>query len=491
MWLYVPGGTSASFPASEPSTSVSPSLCETLSASCTSRGSLRPAKSWSAAFGKGRFATLRSGLTAPPSTTARCAVAWMESLPVGLALPCPWLEGSGGRRMNAGSGARSREPFARLAPDGSWVKTCPGSYLPGMEPPAERYSQAFPRWGSHSSGSLYLCPPSALLKEESGSSCSPSIDNWPTPDTQNDRDGTIARTPAPGRQAGTKHGQSLHHAVEMWATPTSHERTLTPREVDHGIQLANQADLWATPTAKCSEDSQTHRSKERSDELLLTGQAQAMMWATPNVPNGGRVNSAEEVENKGSTEAGKRQVSLEAQTKFWSTPRASDGEKGGPNDWFGPGGTPLTTQAVTLWATPRTAEAMCRESLRPTESIQREIESHSRGGSSTGKLEDMVAIFHSGPPAPETREPGEPSSNTTPGSRPPSPKRRLNPLFVGWLQGMPLGWADPESTSCGPMGISPYLSRWRRHLLCCIGGSLIGEEVGRTCVSAQIKRASL
>jgi hypothetical protein len=32
--------------------------------------------------------------------------------------------------------------------------------------------------------------------------------------------------------------------------------------------------------------------------------------------------------------------------KQWSTPRASDGEKGGPNMSFGAGGTPLPTQAV-------------------------------------------------------------------------------------------------------------------------------------------------
>lgn len=42
--------------------------------------------------------------------------------------------------------------------------------------------------------------------------------------------------------------------------------------------------------------------------------------------------------------------------KLWSTPRASDGEKGGPNMSFGAGGIPLPTQAVQttkkLWLTP-------------------------------------------------------------------------------------------------------------------------------------------
>lgn len=39
----------------------------------------------------------------------------------------------------------------------------------------------------------------------------------------------------------------------------------------------------------------------------------------------------------------------------WATPRASDGEKGGPNMKFGAGGRPLPAQAATTWPTPRVA----------------------------------------------------------------------------------------------------------------------------------------
>jgi hypothetical protein len=38
---------------------------------------------------------------------------------------------------------------------------------------------------------------------------------------------------------------------------------------------------------------------------------------------------------------------------IWSTPRASDGEKGGPNMSFGAGGQPLPAQAAHTWPTPR------------------------------------------------------------------------------------------------------------------------------------------
>lgn len=42
----------------------------------------------------------------------------------------------------------------------------------------------------------------------------PSGDNWPTPDTQNARDGTARREEAAG-----KHAMSLHHAAAGWPSP--------------------------------------------------------------------------------------------------------------------------------------------------------------------------------------------------------------------------------------------------------------------------------
>ena len=41
---------------------------------------------------------------------------------------------------------------------------------------------------------------------------------WPTPDTQNGRDGSKTRKALKGR-----HGLSLHHAVSIWPTPTARD----------------------------------------------------------------------------------------------------------------------------------------------------------------------------------------------------------------------------------------------------------------------------
>ena len=74
------------------------------------------------------------------------------------------------------------------------------------------------------------------------------------------------------------------------------------------------------------------------------------------------------------------------ENRRWRPPPAAVGEKGGPNQAFGAGGIPLPTQAVA---------------------------------------------FPSSLPAP-------PISTDGPKSSPPA--RSLNPLFVEWLMGWPLGW---------------------------------------------------
>jgi hypothetical protein len=46
--------------------------------------------------------------------------------------------------------------------------------------------------------------------------------------------------------SGRDGGENLRTAV--WATPTAHPRTHTPRQVDHGEQLANQVGGQLNPT---------------------------------------------------------------------------------------------------------------------------------------------------------------------------------------------------------------------------------------------------
>lgn len=154
---------------------------------------------------------------------------------------------------------------------------------------------------------------------------------------------------------------------------------------------------------------------------------------------------------------------------LWATPQALDEKSGAASqETLDKNSRPLNEQAEMLWGTPRVAEAMCLETLRPVESIEKHKES--RGRTSTGNLEDDVVKWNTpavpnggrmgarteegregkerhlehqaasltGPPAQPTAMSGSASSPRDPTS----PRPRLNARFVEWLQGLPEGWVQ-------------------------------------------------
>lgn len=183
-------------------------------------------------------------------------------------------------------------------------------------------------------------------------------------------------------------------------------------------------------------------------------------WMTPNVPNGGRSATHAEISGRTAMHNGKKvQVGLEHQSRIWSTPRASDPEKAGPNMRGTKGDVPLPAQAVN-WPTPRTITGGGESAERKKElgrekagggDLQAAVQNWPtpatrdyKGANSTdhvtingtgrmhmGQLPNFVEhAFRSSPPDPPT--PAGPTS---------SPERRtLNPLFVEWLMGWPIGW---------------------------------------------------
>lgn len=123
----------------------------------------------------------------------------------------------------------------------------------------------------------------------------------------------------------------------------------------------------------------------------------------------------------------------------WSTPRASDGEKGGPNQSFGAGGVPLPAMAVQ-WSTPSVADVtggrMARSGARNDEPLM-----NGQASALSSRLDPMTYLV------------GETSSND---------RRTLNPLFVEWLMGWPHGWTLVAWTdfACS----ATELSRWKRRM---------------------------
>jgi hypothetical protein len=133
-----------------------------------------------------------------------------------------------------------------------------------------------------------------------------------------------------------------------------------------------------------------------------------------------------------------------AAEQLWSTPRSSDGEKGGPNQAFGAGGTPLPAQAAQ-WATSSVADTT---GGRMTRSGERSDEPLLKGQSAalSSRLHPMLYPV------------GQVSSH---------PRRSLNPLFVEWLMGWPPGWTLLAWTdfACSETALSLWRQRMRSELL--------------------------
>lgn len=127
----------------------------------------------------------------------------------------------------------------------------------------------------------------------------------------------------------------------------------------------------------------------------------------------------------------------------WSAPRASDGEKGSPNQSFGAGGMPLAAQA-TQWMSPRTARGGYTRDNGDPDKERLTLEGQ--------------ATLHSILPDPPISTVGEESSHI---------RRSLNPLFVEWLMGWPRGWTllgltPPASNGCACSATA--LSRFRQRM---------------------------
>ena len=134
----------------------------------------------------------------------------------------------------------------------------------------------------------------------------------------------------------------------------------------------------------------------------------------------------------------------------WSTPKATDGAKGGPGQSYGSGGMlPLPAQAAQ-WPTPA-----AQNWKGSSEASVTRADGKSRMDILHYRAEQGFTL-----PDPEITPPGLQPSHHAPISRPlwasmiashgqtvsrrilkGRSRRRLNPLFVGWLMGWPIGHA--------------------------------------------------
>jgi hypothetical protein len=190
-----------------------------------------------------------------------------------------------------------------------------------------------------------------------------------------------------------------------WPTATAADGVRSSNTYAAGnLTLKGAALLWGTPTARDLKDG---ASCENVPENGLLGRM-AANWATPTVNGNHNRKGCSDTSGDG----------LATQASQWSTPRATDGEKGGPNQTFGAGGIPLPAQAAH-WPTPT--------SLSFAESHQPD---NSKSYNETMRLAEPLSLRSILPDHPISTI-GEDSSHI---------RRSLNPLFVEWLMGWLRGW---------------------------------------------------
>jgi hypothetical protein len=217
-------------------------------------------------------------------------------------------------------------------------------------------------------------------------------------------------------------------------------------------------------------------------------------WMTPNVPNGGRHVPPELVDSKGMTADGqKRTVGLESQTKYWptpqvgtgenshgqisgdfrnrmeellampmwATPRAGDGEKGGPSQAGSKGDLMLPSMAAQ-WPTPAARDYKGTNSAQHMTRTDGRTDGRSRNHADQLPNFIMMNFSHPAPPTPA----GQESSSTSPIS-----PRRLSPIFGEWLMGWPSQWTKAEPSASSASATELYRSALQQRL-----SSLFGEQ---------------
>lgn len=446
MWLHLP--TSVSSPASECSTSLSDSQCQLLYASVTLRGKARQPRYWPLVCKREAWTRHLSGLTLPPSTATRGAASWMESLAASRVRTCPSpADRQEYTAPEADSGLSTSESFAKFNPDGSLLKTSRQSSLFQQEEP---YSENLPRSGSMRNGELFERPMLALRIDGSGRL------SWPTARAEDSE--------SCGNHPGAV--DSLTGATKDWRTPNTRDHHPQGPRLDHAQRKTTLVD-------------------------------QIGQWQTPNVPNGGRTLTPEEVAAKGATDKGKRQVGLENEVKNWATPNARDTHN--PSKPEDPrslrkaeqGWTVDLNEQAAWWTTPQVHDsnggnpervgcfgtehggrnladdvtAWQPESARPTPTTR----DHKDGDVTNSDVPTNALLGRTASrfsrPAPPTTPHGSESSPSGQNSR-----RRLNPAFGCWLMALPFWWTNIAWTNSEQSAMDAWLSKARRHLRCWLDG---------------------
>ncbi len=358
-----------------------------LAQSAWSRGKPSQSRHWYQRWKRATWLKHLCGAMCEASPAAHGVARWTASLAASRASRTALPAGSAEASTNAICGARPGGSSCNPAPGSSSSKTSAACSRRGLTKSLapSGYGETF---GSLVSRLRSDCSERAKsARRTNASACSSSA--WLTPDVPNGgrvlAEGT---SPTGKRPDGSKAQVGLSNEVANWPTPSTR---------DHHAQGA------------------THNKAAKSSSLATVVEKEmSANWPTPTANDW--KGSGPTIERQDGKMRGDR---LDYATEqLWSTPRATDGEKGGPNQAFGNRShQPLAAQSAQ-WPTPTSLSIG---------------ESHQPGNS---KSYNETMRLASSLPAPAISTDGAPSSK---------PRRVLNPLFVACL----MGWPLPASTGYG------------------------------------------
>lgn len=508
-WLYVPSTVLASVQESADLNSDSRLLSETpteLFVTLSGKATQRPT-SWPG-WKSRPWKRLLFGMTLPPSTLDRGVALWISSLAASRANHGVMQEVEKEPRTSGGSGTILPGSFARFDPATSSWRMCQASLVGEFN----MFSGTWPYSGMMLGGTCLVQKAWEPPTEESDSS---SLENWTTPTSQDTRDSPPKLRPS--RIATGRKTDYLGRQAAMWATPrASPNENRTTKNApshggSHGMTLAGQSGNWPTPRAS-DQNSPGHHGDGGPDLRTAVSAwpppkpQEGPNWPTPIAYNerGSRVQWAEDgkggIDLKSASEAwpekwptptantstyqranGKTYETLPGMVKSWPTPAARDSK--GPNSKEHFEKNPdrrhkaqLANFAVHGWPQPS------KQDEWPSKEDEKEwLEIKRLEGEQANREEivmmlkmemELLCIPMPGPNFPTLHlslvmKDGELSSPPPPVLGP-----RLNPVFVEWLMGLPIGWSD----SLHPVtGLSQWLQR-SHSLLCQLVSKMPRDE---------------
>lgn len=214
--------------------------------------------------------------------------------------------------------------------------------------------------------------------------------------------------------------------------------------------------LWQTTVADDAVERAAGKWNSRGEPKLS---AQVMLPTPTTVDSGSRFNRS-----PSAGAALRPTLGAMARHQMWPTPLATDGSHGGPNQRGSKGDLRLSS-AVRMWPTPCALEV---EKDVENWARKRALPRSEKGGSHGPNLATAVKLF----PTPTSQDaknctlpPSQRERDSIPGMMlrtGAAPGGQLNPSWVEWLMGWPIGWTD-----CAPSATDKFRQWQRSHGVSC------------------------